>query len=108
MIQGIIETTTDDECVLFEALSLNDELQQIILKFAGVGVCSKDPGETNTASSVPLGSKDHDKTDISSPASSGEREAPESGSNQSSSGGKKQPQAQLVGADYQDPPAGEK
>ncbi|OWM81499.1 TOM1-like protein 2 isoform X1 [Punica granatum] len=108
MIQGIIETTTDDECLLFEALSLNDELQQIISKFAGVEVCSKDPDETNTASSVPLGSKDHDKTDIASSVSSGEREAPESGSNQSSSGGQKQPLSQLVGADHQDPPAVEK
>lgn len=54
MIQGIIETTTDDECMLFEALSLNEELQQIISKFDLVEICSKDPKETDNTSSASL------------------------------------------------------
>ncbi|KAL6978690.1 hypothetical protein U1Q18_020355 [Sarracenia purpurea var. burkii] len=32
-VQRIVETTTDDEVLLFEALNLNEELQQIISKF---------------------------------------------------------------------------
>ncbi|GMI66441.1 hypothetical protein HRI_000313400 [Hibiscus trionum] len=33
VIQMIIESTTDDDGILFEALNLNDELQQVISKF---------------------------------------------------------------------------
>lgn len=33
VIQGIIESTTDDESLLFEALSLHDELQQVISRY---------------------------------------------------------------------------
>ncbi|KAL3517704.1 hypothetical protein ACH5RR_020293 [Cinchona calisaya] len=33
VVQGIIESTTDDEGLLFEALSLHDELQQIISRY---------------------------------------------------------------------------
>lgn len=33
IIKGIVESTTDDEGMLFEALYLNDELQQIITKY---------------------------------------------------------------------------
>lgn len=54
MIHWIIETTTDDECMLFEALSLNEELQQIISKFDPVEICSKDPKETDIAYSASL------------------------------------------------------
>lgn len=33
VIQGIVESTTNDEATLFEALYLNDELQQIVSKY---------------------------------------------------------------------------
>lgn len=33
MIQRIIESTGDDEAMLFEALNLHDELQQILAKY---------------------------------------------------------------------------
>lgn len=108
MIQGIIQTTTDDECVLFEALSLNEELQQIISKFDQVDINSRNPGETNTASSASPSSKDLNRTNVASPDSE-DREAPEPGSDQrSSSRGHEPPQSQLTKADHQVPPAGDK
>lgn len=33
VIQRIIESTTDDEAMLFEALNLNDELQQVVSRY---------------------------------------------------------------------------
>lgn len=33
VIQRIIESTTNDEAMLFEALNLNDELQQVISRY---------------------------------------------------------------------------
>lgn len=33
IIKGIVESTTDDEGTLFEALYLNDELQQVVSKY---------------------------------------------------------------------------
>lgn len=33
IIKGIVESTTNDEATLFEALYLNDELQQIVSKY---------------------------------------------------------------------------
>lgn len=33
IIKGIVESTTDDEATLFEALYLNDELQQVVSKY---------------------------------------------------------------------------
>ena len=33
VIQGIVESTVDDEGLLFEALSIHDELQQIISRY---------------------------------------------------------------------------
>ncbi|KAK4800451.1 hypothetical protein SAY86_020938 [Trapa natans] len=72
MIQGIIHTTINEECVLFEALSLNEELQQIISKFEQVDLHSRDPNETNDASSISVSpsSKDVDTTNIASPVKS--------------------------------------
>lgn len=107
MIQRIIETTIDDECMLFEALSLNEELQQIISKFSQLDVCSTDPHETNTASSASPRSKDLDKTNIASPESLDNRDAPERGNDQSSSSsdrGHEPLQSQLAKADHQDHP----
>ncbi|KAK8674436.1 hypothetical protein V6N13_112727 [Hibiscus sabdariffa] len=40
-IQMIIESTTDNDGILFEALNLNDELQQVISKFEGLETGSK-------------------------------------------------------------------
>lgn len=34
VLQRIIETTTDDESMLFEALSLHDELEQVLTNYA--------------------------------------------------------------------------
>ncbi|KAK6259956.1 VHS domain - like 1 [Theobroma cacao] len=47
VIQMIIESTTDDEGTLFEALNLNDELQQVISKFEELEAGLK-PGNTGT------------------------------------------------------------
>ena len=41
VIQMIIEGTTDDDGILFEALNLNDELQQVISKFEELEAGSK-------------------------------------------------------------------
>lgn len=41
VIQMIIESTNDDEGILFEALNLNDELQQVISKFEQLEAGSK-------------------------------------------------------------------
>lgn len=41
MIKGIIERTTDDEGMLFEALYLHDELQQIISKYEELEISQK-------------------------------------------------------------------
>ena len=45
LIQMIIESTTDDEGVLFEALHLNDELQQVLSSY-------KKPAETEKKASI--------------------------------------------------------
>lgn len=45
LIQMIIESTTDDEGVLFEALHLNDELQSVLSSY-------KKPDETEKKASV--------------------------------------------------------
>lgn len=47
VIQMIIESTTDDEGTLFEALNLNDELQQVISKFEELEAGLK-PGNSGT------------------------------------------------------------
>lgn len=45
LIQMIIESTTDDEGVLFEALHLNDELQRVLSSY-------KKPDETEKKASI--------------------------------------------------------
>ncbi|KAK3193539.1 hypothetical protein Dsin_024849 [Dipteronia sinensis] len=45
VIQRIIESTADDEGMLFEALNLNDELQQVISKYEELEITLKSGGE---------------------------------------------------------------
>ncbi|KAL5796519.1 hypothetical protein ACOSQ2_001339 [Xanthoceras sorbifolium] len=45
VIQRIIESTTDDEGMLFEALNLNDELQQVTSKYEELEAALKSSGE---------------------------------------------------------------
>lgn len=59
VIQMIIESTTDDEGILFEALNLNDELQQVISKFEELEAGSKSGRQLNenhgtTEANVPV------------------------------------------------------
>ncbi|KAL2934761.1 TOM1-like protein 2 [Bienertia sinuspersici] len=56
VIQRIVQSTSDDESLLFEALHLNDELQQVISKFEELHVSKKsnmqqpeEPRESNSA-----------------------------------------------------------
>ncbi|KAE8730622.1 hypothetical protein F3Y22_tig00002919pilonHSYRG00270 [Hibiscus syriacus] len=73
-IQMIIESTTDDDGILFEALNLNDELQQVISKFEGLETGSKadttavipTAAETNIESTVGASPLNHDETKTSS------------------------------------------
>ncbi|KAK8717952.1 hypothetical protein V6N13_045202 [Hibiscus sabdariffa] len=58
-IQMIIESTTDDDGILFESLNLNDELQQVISKFEGLETGSK----AETTAVIPTA---HAETDIES------------------------------------------
>ncbi|XP_039021253.1 pollen-specific leucine-rich repeat extensin-like protein 2 [Hibiscus syriacus] len=58
-IQMIIESTTDDDGTLFEALNLNDELQQVISKFEVLETGSK----VDTTAVIPTA---HAETDIES------------------------------------------
>lgn len=44
-VKGIIESTTDDEGMLFEALYLHDELQQVISKYEQLEVAQKSGGQ---------------------------------------------------------------
>ncbi|XP_065874753.1 TOM1-like protein 2 [Euphorbia lathyris] len=41
VIQRIIESTTNDEAMLFEALNLNDELQQVVSRYEELEACLK-------------------------------------------------------------------
>lgn len=41
LIKGIVESTTNDEATLFEALYLNDELQQIVSKYEELEVSQR-------------------------------------------------------------------
>lgn len=54
VIQRIIESTSNDEAMLFETLNLNDELQQVIAKYeeihAAVKGKGKSPGSSETVS----------------------------------------------------------
>ncbi|KAK8506156.1 hypothetical protein V6N13_002796 [Hibiscus sabdariffa] len=56
-IQMIIESTTGDDGILFEALNLNDELQQVISKFEGLETGSK----AGTAAVIPTTPAETDK-----------------------------------------------
>lgn len=51
MIKGIIERTTDDEGMLFEALYLHDELEQIISKYEELEVSQKPEGQQQVENS---------------------------------------------------------
>ncbi|XVE77922.1 hypothetical protein DITRI_Ditri13aG0103200 [Diplodiscus trichospermus] len=80
IIQMIIESTTDDDGILFEALNLNDELQQVISKFVELEAGSKSgrqltknsgsaesnvsapPVETHNESMVGASPSSHDET----------------------------------------------
>lgn len=73
-IHMIIESTSDDDGILFEALNLNDELQQVISKFEGLETGSKfataaanpaAPVETDKKSTVGAMLSAHDKTKTS-------------------------------------------
>ncbi|KAK5820312.1 TOM1-like protein 2 [Gossypium arboreum] len=73
-IHMIIESTSDDDGILFEALNLNDELQQVISKFEGLETGSKfdtaaanpaAPVETDKESTVGAALSAHDKTKTS-------------------------------------------
>lgn len=44
-VKGIIESTTDDEGMLFEALYLHDELQQVISKYEQLEAAQKSGGQ---------------------------------------------------------------
>ncbi|KAE8686083.1 hypothetical protein F3Y22_tig00111085pilonHSYRG00011 [Hibiscus syriacus] len=66
-----IESTTDDDGILFEALNLNDELQQVISKFEVLETGSKAdttaviptaPAETDIESVVSASPSNHDET----------------------------------------------
>ncbi|KAL4378453.1 hypothetical protein GQ457_02G003920 [Hibiscus cannabinus] len=73
-IQMIIESTADDDGILFEALNLNDELQQVVSKFEGLETGSKAEttaviptahAETGIESTVGATPSNHDETKTS-------------------------------------------
>lgn len=47
VLQGIIESTSDDDLMLFEALNLNDEIQKVISKYEEM-VASLEPEQPNS------------------------------------------------------------
>ncbi|KAJ6998131.1 hypothetical protein D5086_011480 [Populus alba] len=73
VIQRIIESTTDDEAMLFEALNLHDELQQVILRFneleAGIKSREQLPeSSSNTGANIlPAQVEPHNETKIADP-----------------------------------------
>ncbi|KAJ0699065.1 putative TOM1-like protein, plant [Helianthus annuus] len=49
VVQRIAETTTDDDALLFEALNLHDELEQVISRCSEIKAkVGSDPAETDT------------------------------------------------------------
>ncbi|KAJ6681199.1 TOM1-LIKE PROTEIN 2 [Salix koriyanagi] len=72
-IQRIIESTTDDEAMLFEALNLHDELQQVILRYneleAGIKSSEQLPQSSdNTGANIlPAEVEPRDETRIADP-----------------------------------------
>uniref|UniRef100_A0A6M2EZC9 VHS domain-containing protein n=1 Tax=Populus davidiana TaxID=266767 RepID=A0A6M2EZC9_9ROSI len=73
VIQRIIESTTDDEAMLFEALNLHDELQQVILRYneleAGIKSREQLPeSSSNTGANIlPPQVEPHNETKIADP-----------------------------------------
>ncbi|KAF9683019.1 hypothetical protein SADUNF_Sadunf05G0168700 [Salix dunnii] len=73
VIQRIIESTTDDEAMLFEALNLHDELQQVILRYneleAGINSREQLPQSSdNTGANIlPAQIEPHNETKIADP-----------------------------------------
>lgn len=53
-IKGIIESTTDDEGMLFEALYIHDELQQVISKYEQLEAAQKPGGQQQPDNSDPI------------------------------------------------------
>ncbi|PNT38127.1 hypothetical protein POPTR_005G225000v4 [Populus trichocarpa] len=70
VIQRIIESTTDDEAMLFEALNLHDELQQVILRYNELeaGIKSREhlpESSSNTGANIlPAQVEPHNETKI--------------------------------------------
>ncbi|XP_068664775.1 TOM1-like protein 2 isoform X2 [Aristolochia californica] len=62
LIQRIIESTVDDENLLFEALNINEELQQVISRHEGTEAVSQIQGEVPGVSDPDGGSSCHDQT----------------------------------------------
>lgn len=72
MLQRIIETTVDDEPLLIEALSLHDELQQVLAKceerdFASTQADEHNPDDSGTPCSQPEGCTSEEKEADSQP-----------------------------------------
>ncbi|KAJ1416594.1 VHS domain [Sesbania bispinosa] len=49
VIKGIVESTTDDEVTLFEALYLNDELQQVVSKYEELEAAQRSEAQPQNA-----------------------------------------------------------
>ncbi|XP_061972382.1 TOM1-like protein 2 isoform X2 [Populus nigra] len=73
VIQRIIESTTDDEAMLFEALNLHDELQQVILRYNELeaGIKSREhlpESSSNTGANIlPAQAEPRNETRIADP-----------------------------------------
>ena len=73
VIQRIIESTTDDEAMLFEALNLHDELQQVILRYNELEAGTKSreqlpESSSNTGANIlPAQVEPHNETKIADP-----------------------------------------
>ena len=79
VVQRVVESTTDDEVMLFEALNLNEELQQIISKYEEMEA-AQSPGRVPPENSdstesnlpVPVGTeRETEKADSGKEESSG-------------------------------------
>ncbi|KAJ6412179.1 hypothetical protein OIU84_005271 [Salix udensis] len=80
VIQRIIESTTDDEAMLFEALNLHDELQQVILRYNELeadpptGAAQVEPHNETRIADPPTGAAQvgpHNETKIEDPTREG-------------------------------------
>lgn len=52
IIQRVIESTIDDESLLFEALSLHDELQQVLSKYQELDLVDPPPPPPNATVAI--------------------------------------------------------